>query len=124
MDIRRYSYFVRIGKPMIAGLNGPVAGGGMIPALCADIRLAADSMFFTTSFAQRGLIAEHGISWLLSRLVGPSRSLELLMTARRIYASEALEIGLVNRLFPHASFRDDVQTFAASIAETVSPRSQ
>lgn len=109
MDIRRYSYFVRIGKPMIAGLNGPVAGGGMIPALCADIRLAADSMFFTTSFAQRGLIAEHGISWL---------------AARRIYASEALEIGLVNKLFPHASFRDDVQTFAARIAETVSPRSQ
>ena len=72
-----------IGKPVIAGLNGAVAGGGMIPALCADIRLAADNMFFTTSFAQRGLIAEHGISWLLPRLVGPSRALELLMTARR-----------------------------------------
>jgi enoyl-CoA hydratase/carnithine racemase len=123
MDIRRYSYFMRIGKPVIAGLNGAVAGGGMIPALCADIRLAADTMFFTTSFAQRGLIAEHGLSWLLPRLVGPSRALELLMTARRIYAPEALEIGLVNKVFPQASFRDDVQAFAATIAETVSPRS-
>lgn len=123
MDIRRYSYFMRLGKPVIAGLNGAVAGGGMIPALCADIRLAADNMFFTTSFAQRGLIAEHGLSWLLPRLVGPSRALELLMTARRIYAPEALEIGLVNKVFPEASFRDDVQAFAATIAQTVSPRS-
>jgi enoyl-CoA hydratase/carnithine racemase len=123
MDIRRYSYFMRIGKPVIAGLNGAVAGGGMIPALCADIRLAADSMFFTTSFAQRGLIAEHGISWLLPRLVGPSRALELLMTARRVPAQEAFEMGLVNKVFPQDSFRDDVQAFAANIADTVSPRS-
>ena len=123
MDIRRYSYFMRIGKPVIAGLNGAVAGGGMIPALCADIRLAADNMFFTTSFAQRGLIAEHGISWLLPRLVGPSRALELLMTARRVPAQEAFEMGLVNKVFPQASFRDDVQAFAANIAQTVSPRS-
>ncbi len=123
MDIRRYSYFMRIGKPVIAGLNGAVAGGGMIPALCADIRLAADNMFFTTSFAQRGLIAEHGISWLLPRLVGPSRALELLMTARRVPAQEAFEMGLVNKVFPQSSFRDDVQAFAANIADTVSPRS-
>ena len=123
MDIRRYSYFMRIGKPVIAALNGAVAGGGMIPALCADIRLAADTMFFTTSFAQRGLIAEHGISWLLPRLVGPSRALEMLMTARRVSAQEAEHIGLVNKVFPQASFRDDVQAYAATIAKTVSPRS-
>lgn len=118
MDIRRYAYFMRVPKPVIAGLNGAVAGGGMIPALCADIRLAADGMFFTTSFAQRGLIAEHGISWLLPRLVGPSRALELLMTARRVSAQEALGMGLVNKVFPQGSFRDDVQAFAANIADT------
>jgi enoyl-CoA hydratase/carnithine racemase len=123
LDVRRYSYFMRIGKPIIAALNGAAAGGGMIPALCADIRLAADTMFFTTSFAQRGLIAEHGISWLLPRLVGPSRALEMLMTARRIPAQEAEAMGLVNKVFPHASFRDDVQAYAAAIAKTVSPRS-
>src|SRR5579864_3272660 len=49
MDVRRYSYFMRIGKPIIAALNGAAAGGGIIPALCADIRLASDTMFFTTS---------------------------------------------------------------------------
>jgi enoyl-CoA hydratase/carnithine racemase len=123
MDIRRYAYFMRINKPVIAALNGAAAGGGMIPALCADIRLAADTMFFTTAFAQRGLIAEHGLSWLLPRLIGPSRTLELLMTARRIAAPEALEMGLVNKVFPQASFRDDVQAFARNIADTVSPRS-
>ncbi len=123
MDVRRYSYFMRIGKPIIAALNGAAAGGGIIPALCADIRLAADTMFFTTSFAQRGLIAEHGISWLLPRLVGPSRALEMLMTARRVSAQEAEAMGLVNKVFPHATFRDDVQAYAATIAKTVSPRS-
>ena len=123
MDVRRYSYFMRIGKPIIAALNGAAAGGGMIPALCADIRLASDTMFFTTSFAMRGLIAEHGISWLLPRLVGPSRALEMMMTARRVSAQEAETMGLVNKVFPHATFRDDVQTYAAVIAKTVSPRS-
>jgi enoyl-CoA hydratase/carnithine racemase len=123
MDVRRYSYFMRIGKPIIAALNGAAAGGGMIPALCADIRLASDTMFFTTSFAQRGLIAEHGISWLLPRLVGPSRALEMMMTARRIGSQEAEAMGLVNKVFPHASFRKDVQTYAATIGKTVSPRS-
>lgn len=123
MDIRRYSYFMRIGKPVIAALNGAAAGGGMIPALCADIRLAADNAFFTTAFAQRGLIAEHGLSWMLPRLIGPSRTLELLMTARRIAAPEAMEIGLVNKVFPQATFRDDVQAYARNIADSVSPRS-
>jgi enoyl-CoA hydratase/carnithine racemase len=123
MDVRRYSYFMRIGKPIIAALNGAAAGGGMIPPLCADIRFASDTMFFTTSFAQRGLIAEHGISWLLPRLVGPSRALEMMMTARRVSAPEAEAMGLVNKVFPHATFRDDVQAYAAMIAKTVSPRS-
>lgn len=62
-------------------------------------------MFFTTSFAQRGLIAEHGLSWLLPRLIGPARTLELLMTARRLSAQEAEQMGLVNKVFPHATLR-------------------
>jgi enoyl-CoA hydratase/carnithine racemase len=123
MDIRRYGYFMRIGKPIICALNGVVAGGGLIPVLCSDIRLADETMFFTTSFAQRGLIAEHGLSWLLPRLIGPARTLELLMTARRLSAQEAEQMGLVNKVFPHATFRDDVQAYAANIASTVSSRS-
>src|SRR5215813_12853365 len=83
-DMRRYAYFMRTPKPIIAALNGPAAGLGLIMALYADMRFASDKAVFTTSFSQRGLIAEHGISWLLPHLVGPSRALDLLLSARRV----------------------------------------
>lgn len=122
-DIRRYGYFMRIGKPIIAAINGAVAGGGMVPALCADIRIAADHAFFVSSFAQRGLIAEHGLSWLVPRLIGPSRAMEMFMTARRVGAAEAREMGLVNHVFAKDNFRADVQAWAKNLADTCSPRS-
>lgn len=122
-DVRRYSYFMRIGKPVIAALNGATAGLGMIMALCCDMRMAADGMIFTTAFAQRGLIAEHGIAWLLPRLVGPSNAIDLLLSARRVSAKEALEMGLVNRVLPKETFMDDVRTYARVLTDTVSPHS-
>jgi len=122
-DIRRYSYFMRIGKPVIAALNGATAGLGMIMALCADMRFATDRMIFTTAFAQRGLIAEHGIAWLLSRLVGPSNALDLLMSARRVSAQEAKEMGLVNKVFPQETFMQNVRDYARILTDTVSPHS-
>lgn len=64
------------GKPIIAVINGPAAGLGLVFALYADIRFAGSDVKFTTAFAQRGLIAEHGISWLLPHLVGPAHSLD------------------------------------------------
>ena len=70
-----YSYFPAIPKFIIAAINGPAAGLGFVIPLYADLRFAAESAVFTTSFAQRGLIAEHGVSWLLPRLVGlPARA--------------------------------------------------
>jgi len=122
-DVRRYSYFMRIGKPVIAALNGATAGLGMIMALCADMRFATDKMIFTTAFAQRGLIAEHGIAWLLPRLVGPSNAVDLLLSARRVTAQEALAMNLVNRVFPQETFMDDVRAYARTLADTVSPHS-
>ena len=65
-----YSYFPAIPKFIIAAINGPCAGLGFVIPLYADLRFAAESAVFTTAFAQRGLIAEHGVSWLLPRLVG------------------------------------------------------
>jgi enoyl-CoA hydratase/carnithine racemase len=122
-DVRRYSYFMRIGKPVIAALNGATAGLGMIMALCCDMRMASERMIFTTAFAQRGLIAEHGIAWLLPRLVGPSNAIDLLMSARRVTAKEALDIGLVNRVYPQDTFMDDVRTYVRMLTDTVSPHS-
>ena len=69
---------------------------------------------FTTAFAQRGLIAQHGIAWLLPRLIGPSNAIDLLMSAaRRVTAKEALDMGLVNRIYPQDTFVEDVRTFCS-----------
>jgi enoyl-CoA hydratase/carnithine racemase len=122
-DMRRYAYFMRTQKPVIAALNGPTAGLGLIMALYADMRFASDKAVLTTSFSQRGLIAEHGISWLLPRLVGPSRALDLLLSARRVSPAEAKAMGLVNDVFAHDVFLDNVLAYARHLADTVSPRS-
>ena len=91
--------------------------------LYADLRFASDAAVFTTAFARRGLIAEHGISWLLPRLVGMANAADLLFSARRVGAIEAKEMGLVNRVFPHQSFADEVAAYARMLAREVSPRS-
>lgn len=122
-DAERFSYFVRTKKPVIAALNGPAAGMGFVMALYADMRFAAENAVFTTSFAQRGLIAEHGVSWLLPRLIGQANALDLLLSARRITASEAKAIGLVNEVYPRERFLDEVFAYARHLAERVSPRS-
>jgi enoyl-CoA hydratase/carnithine racemase len=119
----RFGYLLQTGKPVIAALNGPAAGLGFVLALYADIRFAASEAKFTTSFAQRGLIAEHGVSWLLPRLVGPAHALDLLLSARKIGADEAARLGLVNRVVAQAVFMDEVMQYARTLADTVSPRS-
>lgn len=119
----RFGYFIMTKKPVIAAINGPVAGIGLVFALYADIRFASDTAVFTTSFAQRGLIAEHGISWLLPRLVGQANALDLLLSARKIGAAEAKEMGLVNKVFPQETFMESVLAYARALADTVSPRS-
>src|SRR5207237_618154 len=76
-----FSYLVQVDKPVIAAVNGPAAGGGFVLALLADVRFASRNASFITSFAQRGLVAEHGTSWMLPRLVGTGRALDLLWTS-------------------------------------------
>jgi len=122
-DMKRFAYFMRTKKPIIAAINGPAAGIGLIMALYADMRFMSDKAVLTTAFAQRGLIAEHGISWLLPRLVGPAHALDLLLSSRRISAAEAGEMGLVNKVFTSETFAENVLAYARLLAETVSPRS-
>lgn len=119
----RFGYLLSVDKPVIAAVNGPCAGIGLVFALFCDLRFASDQAMFTTAFAQRGLIAEHGSSWLLPRLVGPARALDLLMSARRVQAAEAAALGLVNQTFAHATFMDDVLAYTRRLSESVSPRS-
>lgn len=83
-------------KPVIAAINGPCAGQGFVRAMFCDLRIAAVDAKFTTSFARRGMVAEYGISWLLPRLIGIGRAMDLLLSGRTVLAPEALELGLVN----------------------------
>jgi enoyl-CoA hydratase/carnithine racemase len=122
-DMTRFSYFMRTKKPIIAAINGPAAGIGFIMALYADMRFISDKAVITTSFSQRGLIAEHGISWLLPRLVGAGNALDLLLSARKVSPQEAKEMNLVNKVFPQESFMENVMAYAHLLADTVSPRS-
>jgi enoyl-CoA hydratase/carnithine racemase len=119
----RFGYLMSVPKPVIAAINGPAAGLGLVLALYTDLRFAGSEARFTTSFAQRGLVAEHGLSWLLPRLVGQANALDLLFSARKIGADEAERIGLINRVFPQASLMQEVMGYAGTLAQTVSPRS-
>ena len=120
---KTYSYFPAIGKPIIGAINGSAVGLGFVIALYCDLRFASDQARFSTAFSRRGLIAEHGISWMLPRLVGVSNALDLLFSARMIDAAEALRIGLVSRVLPQAEFMDGVRAYAKELATAVSPRS-
>lgn len=119
----RYTYFMSLSKPVVAAINGPVAGMGVPVALACDIRIMSADALITTSFAQRGLIAEWGISWLLTRLVGPAHALDLLFTSRRVRSDEAERIGLVNRAVDAGQARAAAEQYVADIAATSSPMS-
>lgn len=119
----RHTYFPTVPKPIIAALNGATAGIGLVISLYADLRFASKTAIFTTAFARRGLVAEHGIDWILPRIVGLPNALDLLMSARKITAEEALQMGLVNKVFPADSFMSEVRAYALEMATMVSPRS-
>ena len=118
-----YSYPMSIPKPVIAAINGPCAGMAVPIAAYCDIRFAGESASFTTAFSKRGLIAEWGISWILTRLIGPAHALDLLFSSRKIDAAEAERMGLVNRVLPDAELMPFVQDYAREMAANCSPRS-
>lgn len=119
----RYSYFPAIQKPIIAALNGATAGLGLVMALYSDLRFASETVVFSTAFAKRGLIAEHGIGWMLPRVVGPGHAADLLLSSRKVYAPEALQMGLVNRLTKPETLLSEAYAYARDLADNVSPRS-
>ena len=92
-------------KPSVAALPGPAAGAGLAIALACDIRIAADSAFLTTGYAGIGLSGDYGIAWLLTRVVGPAKARQLMLTSERISADQALDIALVNDVVPAADLQ-------------------
>ncbi len=109
-------------KPIIAGINGPVAGIGLVLTLYCDLRYMAEGTKLTTAFARRGLICEYGSAWMLPRLIGTMNALDLMLSGRTITAEEAAAMGLV-QLLPAEGFRDAVHGIAKDFAELSSPRS-
>ena len=117
------SWFPAVPKPIIGAINGACAGLGMVMALYTDIRFASDAAVFTTAFSRRGLIAEHGISHTLPRLVGLSKALDLLVSARKFDADEALrKDALTKAILPSFAKRcgpDCVKTWNDTVGKTL-----
>jgi enoyl-CoA hydratase/carnithine racemase len=122
-DERPQTFPMTIPKPVIAAVNGPAAGLGLVMALMCDIRFAAAGTKLTTAFARRGLIAEHGISWVLPRLVGSAHALDLLFSGRVVLAEEAAAMGLVNAVHPGDELMDRTLEYARELATWSSPTS-
>jgi enoyl-CoA hydratase/carnithine racemase len=112
-----------IPKPIIAAVNGACAGIGLVAALMCDVRFAAEGAKLTTAFARRGLVAEHSISWILPRLVGPARALDLLLSGRAVFAEEALELGLVSRVLAPDKLLESTLEYAREMVVNCSPAS-
>jgi enoyl-CoA hydratase/carnithine racemase len=110
-------------KPVIAAINGGCAGLGLVMALMCDIRFAARGAKLTTAFARRGLVAEYGLSWILPRLMGSSRALDILLSARTVIAEEAHTMGLVDRLTEPGRALQDAREYAAELIRYSSPSS-
>lgn len=119
---QRYGYLLAFDKPLIAAINGAAAGVGLCLALYCDLRFVSNTAKLTTPYARRGLVAEHGLAWLLPHLVGPMHAADLLLSGRTITGEYASQIGMAIGL-PEAGFLDDVLLRASEIANLTSPRS-
>jgi enoyl-CoA hydratase/carnithine racemase len=122
-DARPITFPLTVPKPILAAINGPCAGLGLVQALMCDLRFAAAGAKLATSFARRGLVAEHGISWVLPRLVGPAKALDLLLSARVVLGAEAAELGLVNRAVDDERVVEEAVSYARMLASECSPAS-
>lgn len=116
-----FTYIMSIRKPVIAAVNGPCAGLGMSIALLCDLRFASENARFITAFSQRGLVAEHGQSWILPRIIGPSRALDLFWSSKKLGAEEAKEIGLVNRVVPQDDLLSEAKNYVENLAANCAP---
>jgi enoyl-CoA hydratase/carnithine racemase len=110
-------------KPLIAAINGAAAGLGLVETLYCDVRFAVPEAKFTTAFVRRGLIAEYGCAWLLPRIVGTSRALDLLVSGRVVLGTEAHQFGLVDFLESPEGLVDAAVAYAADLAQNCSPAS-
>ncbi|MFG6192234.1 enoyl-CoA hydratase-related protein [Nonomuraea sp. JJY05] len=122
-DPRPNTFPTTVAKPIIAAVNGACAGLGMVHALVCDLVFTAADAKWTTAFPRRGLIAEYGLSWVLPRLMGQQRAMDVLLSGRVFTGAEAYELGLVNRVVPGEGVLSEAQAYARELAAYSSPAS-
>lgn len=104
-------------KPILAAVGGVAAGAGLSLALAADLRIASDDARFVSAFVRIGLVPDSGASYLLPKLVGVGKAMELALTGDTLGAEEALRIGLVNRVVPRERLQEEAFAWARQLAE-------
>jgi 2-(1,2-epoxy-1,2-dihydrophenyl)acetyl-CoA isomerase len=102
--------------PIVSSVNGPAAGAGMSFAMMGDLILCARSAYFLQAFRRIGLVPDCGATWLLPRLIGRARAVELSLLGEKLPAEKALEWGLVNRVYDDASLWDETLKLAHELA--------
>jgi enoyl-CoA hydratase/carnithine racemase len=117
------TYFLGLRKPLIAAINGAAAGLGFSYATFCDMRFMDRNAKIVTSFGPRGLIAEHGTSWMLPKIVGPSHALDMNWSSRKIEGEEAYRMGYANRLCEPGECVTEAQSYLRAIANTSAPSS-
>jgi enoyl-CoA hydratase/carnithine racemase len=115
-----FAFHFGLTKPVIAAVNGPAAGVGLVLACFCDLRFAAAGAKLTTAHGKLNLPAEYGLSWLLPRLIGLGRANDLLLSSRVVLAEEALGLGLVNAVVEPEDLLDHTYAYAAALAHSVS----
>ena len=118
-----FAYHYGLRKPVVAAINGPAAGVGLVIACYADIRFSAPGVKFTTSHGKLNFPAEYGLSWVLPRVIGLGRANDLLLTSRVFLSDEAFDVGLVNYLVPKDELMDRTTAYVKNMITSVSPRS-
>jgi enoyl-CoA hydratase/carnithine racemase len=118
-----FTWLLRVPKPVVCAVNGVAAGGGFVLAAMCDLRIASSAASFTSIFSKRGLIAEHGTTWILPRLIGAGAALDLLWSSRRIDAAEAYRLGLVQQVVEPDDLLPAARRYLEQLAAEVSPAS-
>jgi 2-(1,2-epoxy-1,2-dihydrophenyl)acetyl-CoA isomerase len=117
---RRYNPCIiairRIEKPVIAAVNGVAAGAGSSLALACDLRIVSEGAAFIQSFSKVGLVPDSGATFILPRLIGATKAYELMITADKLDAKQALEIGLVNKIVPQEQLMPEALALANRLA--------